>query len=101
MRLCEVEGCGRKHHGRGLCRLHYQRLPEFRAKAREIKRRPEVRERRRAQDRERNQRPERKAYQREYAQRPETITYRIRNGALNNLSYRLRKAKERENIGWD
>jgi hypothetical protein len=26
MRLCEVEGCGRKHKGRGLCEMHLQRF---------------------------------------------------------------------------
>lgn len=25
MRLCEIEGCGRKHYARGWCTKHYQR----------------------------------------------------------------------------
>lgn len=26
MRLCKIEGCGRKHFGKGYCQLHYERI---------------------------------------------------------------------------
>ena len=29
-KICSVEGCGRKHWGKGLCRYHYNRTPECR-----------------------------------------------------------------------
>lgn len=25
MRICEIEGCGKRHYGKGLCRMHHQR----------------------------------------------------------------------------
>lgn len=33
--VCKVEGCGRSRHARGLCRRHYEREPDVRAKRNE------------------------------------------------------------------
>lgn len=58
MRVCSKDGCEMKHHGKGLCGLHYERqraidgdrsTPEYKAKAKErgkkYRERPEVKKR--------------------------------------------------------
>ena len=34
-RLCTIDGCGRKHYGIGLCRVHYDRQRAQRARLRD------------------------------------------------------------------
>ena len=61
-RTCEIAGCGRPHHARGLCNVCYVRAHR--------KRNPEYRERERLAERARK-RPPRVEYWREYRRRAE------------------------------
>ena len=38
VRFCSVKGCGGKHHAKGLCRPHYQQLPEVKKRNRDQQR---------------------------------------------------------------
>ncbi len=63
MKICSVEGCGRKHEAKGLCSKHYQ--------SRRYTQIPEVRERILAHGKAYHQRPEVKEHRKEYCQRPD------------------------------
>lgn len=49
MRICSIEGCGKKHYANGLCKSHYYQLPEINEKKRRYdkayRERPENKER--------------------------------------------------------
>jgi hypothetical protein len=72
-KVCRV--CGAPHYAKGLCRKHYEQLPEVKEKHRAYRHRPEVKEKHRAYIRAYYHRPEVKekhrAYNRAYRHRPE------------------------------
>jgi hypothetical protein len=78
-KICNVKGCGKKCHGRGLCGYHYDRELDRRAKRDTYRRnylqRPAVKARRREYSLEYKKRPEVRAklnaYKRAYSKRPE------------------------------
>ena len=68
VRTCDIEGCERKHHAKGLCGLHYRQLPENKLRQKEYESKPE----RKLYKKEYNSKPERKLWQKEYESKPET-----------------------------
>ena len=79
-KFCTIDGCGRRHLAKGLCRKHYDQVPERRASRKAHSQTPESKARlkaykqtmesKEAQKAYRNT-PERKAAQKAYSQNPE------------------------------
>lgn len=74
MRICSIEGCGKKHSGKGLCKAHYNKEHH-----KVYYYRPEIREHKRQYKKKHNALPEtkehKKAYTKDWRARPEVIKH--------------------------
>ena len=91
IRVCSIEGCGKKLLAKGLCSKHYYQTPEVKERARAYRQAAESK----ALKNKRQQTPEYKSYQRAYRQTVEAKAARkLREETPERRAYQLSYGKE-------